>query len=209
MKFSFIWAAIALATMPIMTLAQGEADIQAGQAKSAICAACHGADGNSMVPQWPSLAGQHAVYLGRQIHLIKSNARSVPEMMALVSGLSDDDIRNIAAFYASQTMKVGVADESLVDTGGRLYKAGNSETGVPACMACHGPVGEGNPLAGYPALAGQHSVYTASMLNKFRDGTHWGEDDSPSMVMVGVSARLSDREIEAVSSYIQGLYPAE
>lgn len=209
MKFSFIWAAIALATMPITTMAQAEGDAQAGQAKSAICAACHGADGNSMVPQWPSLAGQHAPYLERQIALIKSNARPVPEMMAIAGGLTEQDIRDLAAYYSSQKPKVGVADASLVDAGRRLYQAGNAETGVPACMACHGPAGDGNPLAGYPALAGQHSVYTASMLNKYRDGNHWGEDDSASLVMVGVSARLTDREIEAVSSYIQGLYEAE
>lgn len=209
MKFSFIWAAIALTAMPITTLAQADADVQAGQAKSAICAACHGADGTSIMPQWPNLAGQHEAYLDRQINLIKSNARPVPEMMALVAGLTEDDIRNISAYYASQTPKVGVADASLVDAGRRMYQAGNADTGVPACMACHGPVGEGNPLAGYPALAGQHSVYTANMLNKFRDGNHWGEDDSSSLVMVGVSARMTDHEIEAVSSYIQGLYPAE
>lgn len=209
MKFSFIWAIIALAAMPITTMAQSEADLQAGQVTSVICAACHGADGNSVVPQWPNLAGQHAAYLERQVQLIKSNARQVPEMMAIAAGLTDADIRNLAAYYASQTPEVGVADASMVDAGRRLYQAGNAETGVPACMACHGPVGEGNPLSGYPVLAGQKSVYTAGMLNKFRDGMHWGEDDSSSLVMVGVAARLTDREIEAVSSYIQGLYPAE
>lgn len=208
MKFSFVWAAITLAVMPATTMAQ-EADIQAGQASSAICSACHGVDGNSAVPQWPSLAGQHAAYLERQITLIQSGARQVPEMMAIVAGLSEADIRNLAAYFASQTRKVGVANESMVDAGRRLYQAGNSDTGVPACMACHGPVGEGNPLAGYPSLAGQQSVYTAGMLNKFRDGTNWGEDDASSHVMVGVAARMTDREIEAVASYIQGLYPAE
>ena len=209
MKFSFIWAAIAVATMPITALAQEEADIQAGQAKAAICAACHGADGNSMVPQWPSLAGQHEAYIEKQIKLIKSNKRQVPEMMAIVGSLTDEDIRNIAAYYASQTPKVLVADEALVATGRRLFQAGNADTGVPACMACHGPAGRGNPIAGYPALAGQHSVYTEKMLNKYREGTYWGDDDTSSLVMVGVSARLTDAEIEAVSSYIQGLYPAE
>lgn len=209
MKFLFIWAIIALAAMPIATMAQSEADPQAGQAKSVTCSACHGADGNSAVPQWPNLAGQHTAYLERQIKLIMSNARPVPEMMAIVAGLTDADIRDLSAYFASQTPKVGVADASLVDAGRRVYQAGNAESGVPACMACHGPVGEGNPLSGYPALAGQKSVYTAGMLNKFRDGMHWGEGDSSSLVMVGVSARLTDREIEAVSSYIQGLYPAE
>ena len=208
MKFSFVWAAILLSTLP-MSASAAEGDAQAGQAASAVCAACHGADGNSMVPQWPSLAGQHAAYLERQIQLIKSGERSVPEMTAMVAGLSDADIKNLAAYFSTQTRKVGVADESLVDAGRRLYQAGNPDTGIPACMACHGPVGEGNPLSGYPALSGQHAVYSTNMLNKFRDGTTWGDEDASSQVMVGVSARLTDEEIEAVSSYIQGLYPAE
>jgi cytochrome c553 len=184
-------------------------DAQAGQASSAICSACHGADGNSTVPQWPSLAGQHAAYLERQMELIRSNARPVPEMTAIVSGLSDSDVRNLAAFYSGQTRKIGVADESLVESGRRIYQAGNAESGVPACMACHGPVGEGNPLSGYPALAGQQSVYNTNLLKRFRDGAHWGEEDAPSLVMVGVAARLTVKEIEAVSSYIQGLHKAE
>lgn len=211
MKFFFVWAAMALAVMPMSVTAQSEAggDAQAGQAKSVICAACHGADGNSVVPQWPSIAGQHPAYLERQITLIKSNARQVPEMMAIAANLTEADIRDLAAYYASQNRNIGVADPSKVDTGRRIYQAGNAETGVPACMACHGPVGEGNPLSGYPALAGQQAVYTAGMLNKFRDGLHWGEDDAPSLVMVGVAARMTDREIAAVANYIQGLYPAE
>lgn len=211
MKFSIVWAAIALSAMSTCAAAQTatEGDAQAGQASSAVCAACHGADGNSIVPQWPSLAGQHAAYLERQMELIKSNARPVPEMTAIVSGLSDSDVRNLAAFYSEQTRKIGVADESLAEAGRRLYQAGNAETGVPACMACHGPIGEGNPLSGYPALAGQQSVYNANLLKRFRDGEHWGEDDAPSLVMVGVAARLTDKEIEAVSSYIQGLHKAE
>lgn len=211
MRFSLTLAASALLALSTTALAQTaqEGDVQAGQASSAICSACHGADGNSVVPQWPNIAGQHEEYLVRQITLIKDNARPVPEMMAIVAGLSDSDIRNLAAFYASQTPKVGTADEALVETGGRIYKAGNAETGVPACMACHGPAGEGNPLSGYPMLAGQHAVYTASMLNRFRDGEHWGDGDASSMVMVGVANRLTDQEIEAVSNYIQGLYKAD
>jgi cytochrome c553 len=143
------------------------------------------------------------------MELIRSNARPVPEMTAIVSGLSDSDVRNLAACYSGQTRKIGVADESLVESGRRIYQAGNAESGVPACMACHGPVGEGNPLSGYPALAGQQSVYNTNLLKRFRDGAHWGEEDAPSLVMVGVAARLTVKEIEAVSSYIQGLHKAE
>ena len=161
------------------------------------------------MPQWPSIAGQHAQYLERQITLIKSGARPVPEMVALVAGLSEDDIRNISAYYSAQSATLGVTDEGLVDLGRRIYQAGNSETGVPACMACHGPIGEGNPLSNYPALAGQQSVYTVNMLKRFRDGENWGEDDVESHVMNGVAARLSDSESEAVASYILGLHKAQ
>jgi cytochrome c553 len=181
-------------------------DAAAGQAKSAICAACHGADGNSMVPNWPKLAGQHEAYLARQITLIQSGARMVPEMMGIVPGLTPQDIDDLAAYFASQQTSGGVADPAALEVGERVFRAGNPESGVPACMACHGPAGEGNPLAGYPALAGQHAVYTVTMLNRFRDGQNWGDADASSKVMNGVAAELTDDEIQAVSSYIQGLY---
>jgi cytochrome c553 len=188
-------------------LAKGDA--AAGQGKSAICAACHGVDGNSMVATWPKLAGQHEDYLTRQITLIKAGVRPVPEMAGITPGLSEQDIEDLAAYFASQTGNGGVADESLVELGARIYRAGNAETGVPACMACHGPAGEGNPLSGYPALAGQHAVYTASMLTRFKGGENWGEKDASSKVMNGVAARLTADEIQAVSSYIEGLHLAE
>lgn len=181
-------------------------DVSAGQAKSAICAACHGADGNSVVPNWPKLAGQHEQYLDRQISLIQSGARPVPEMLGIVPGLSGQDIADLAAWFAAQESSGGVADESLVALGERIFRAGNAESGVPACMACHGPAGEGNPLAGYPALAGQHAVYVGNMLTRFRSGENWGAEDASSQVMTGAASELTDAEIAAVSSYIQGLY---
>lgn len=211
MKFSYLAAALVLAALcdPAAAQAETQGDAAAGQAQSAVCAACHGPDGNSVVPQWPNLAGQHAGYFVRHMELIQSNARPVPEMTAIVANLTESDFRNLAAYFSSQAHKVGMTDKALVETGRRIYQAGNPETGVPACMACHGPIGEGNPLAGYPALAGQQPVYTAQMLTRYRSGEHWGEDDAPSLVMVGVAARLTDREIEAVASYVHGLYPAE
>ena len=198
--------AIASILMVISLQAVADGDASAGQAKSAICAACHGADGNSMVPNWPKLAGQHTAYLERQTGLIKSGARSVPEMMGIVAGMSEQDFKDISAYFSAQTPSPGVADESLATLGERIFKAGNMETGVPACMSCHGPAGEGNPLAGYPALAGQHSVYTSKMLTGFRNGESYGEFDAPSQIMNGAAAELSDNEIEAVASYIQGLF---
>jgi len=204
MKFFIRAAAGILALISLQAAAGGDAT--AGQAKSAICAACHGADGNSAVPNWPKLAGQHVAYIERQTALIKSGARSVPEMMGIVAGMSNQDLRDIAAYFASQSNNGGVADESIAALGQRIFRAGNAASGVPACMSCHGPAGEGNPLASYPALAGQHSVYTSKMLKGFRAGDNWGEDDGPSHIMNGSAAGLTDAEIEAVASYIQGLY---
>lgn len=189
--------------------ALAEGDAQAGQQKSATCAACHGVDGNSVVAMWPKIAGQHEQYLVRHIQLIKANARPVPEMYGIAQTLSEQDILDLAAYYAGQTMSPGVADEAQVPLGEQLYLAGNPEEGVPACVACHGPAGQGNPYAGYPWVAGQHATYTASMLNKYRDGAQWGPEDANSAVMVGVAKRLSDAEIAAVASYIEGLHRAE
>ena len=118
-----------------------EGDAAAGQAKSATCAACHGVDGNSAVPNWPKLAGQHEQYLARQIALIQSGKRPVPEMMGIVMGLSGEDIADLAAHFSAQQSSGGVADEVKVAPGERIFRAGNADSGVPACMACHGPAG--------------------------------------------------------------------
>ena len=188
-------------------LAMGNAD--AGQSKAAICAACHGVDGNSVVPNWPKLAGQHEAYLHRQLVLIKDGSRPVPEMAGIAMGLSDQDMADLAAYFASQTSTAGLADEALLAAGEKLYRAGDAEKDIPACTSCHGPAGEGNPLAGYPSLAGQHTVYSEKMLKGFRSGTTWGEDDSSSITMTQIANRLTDSEIQAVASYIQGLHAAE
>jgi cytochrome c553 len=188
-------------------LAMGDAD--AGQGKAAICAACHGIDGNSAVPNWPKLGGQHSAYLERQVSLVKSGNRQVPEMMGIVAALTDEDIADIAAYYSSQPVAAGLADETLLAAGEQIYRAGIAAKDVPACMSCHGPAGRGNPLSGYPSLAGQHAVYSEKMLKGFRAGTTWGEDDTNSITMTQVANRLTDNEIKAVSSYIQGLHTAE
>jgi cytochrome c553 len=203
---SFLLRAIASSLVLISMQAFAKGDVAAGQAKSAICAACHGVDGNSTVPNWPKLAGQHEKYMVRQVTLIKSGDRQVPEMLGIVPGLSDQDIEDLSAYFASQEAVPGVADQSQVMLGERIYRAGNAESGVPACMSCHGPAGEGNAPAGYPALAGQHSMYTSKMLTGFRAGENYGEDDASSQIMNGSASELSDEEIEAVASYIQGLY---
>lgn len=181
-------------------------DALEGQAQSAVCAACHGSDGNSTVPNWPKLAGQNEDYLVRQLELIQSGARPVPEMAGIVAGMNNQQFADISAYFASQTAKPGLAAESDIPIAQTLYKAGDPEIGAPACMSCHGPAGEGNPLAGYPHLAGQHAVYTEKMLKGFRNGTTWGLDDTNSTIMVGVVNRLSDAQIKALASYIQGLH---
>jgi len=193
-----------LITLPI--LAAGDAD--AGKTKSAICAACHGADGNSVVPLWPKIAGQHSRYIKRQLSLIKDGARGVPEMAGIVISLSDQDMADLAEYFSSQTRTTGLADDRTLAVGERIYRAGNISTNVPACMTCHGPLGEGNPLVPYPALAGQHATYTEKMLRGFSTGTTWGAEDESSNVMAGVALRLTNAEITAVSLYIQGLRAA-
>lgn len=181
-------------------------DVARGEAKAVVCAACHGVDGNSSNPEWPKLAGQHELYTARQLALYKSGARDNAIMLGFSATLSAQDMRDIGAYFAAQTLAPGVADESLVAAGERLYRGGNAPSGVPACMACHGPSGRGNPFSGYPALAGQHADYTATMLRAFRDGLVLGRDDDANAVMAGVARMMTDAEIEAVSSYIEGLY---
>ena len=191
-----------LISLPVFAI--GDAD--AGQGKAAVCAACHGVDGNSMVPNWPKIAGQHAPYLQRQLILIRDGNRPVPEMAPIAANLSDQDMADLAAYFSGQTISAGLTDEALRASGELLYRGGNSETDIPACMSCHGPAGEGNPLSGYPNLAGQHSVYSEKMLTGYRAGTTWGADDASSNIMTGVANRLTDTEIKAVASYIQGLH---
>lgn len=206
MKHFLQFATVLSLLVSLPVFAAGDAN--AGQAKTAVCAACHGADGNSVVANWPKIAGQHASYLERQLGLIKSGGRAVPEMAGIVMGLSDQDMADISAYYAGQVSTPGLTDGALLARGEQLYRSGNSLTDVPACMACHGPAGEGNPLAAYPAVAGQHSVYNEKMLKGFRAGSMWGEDDAASKIMTDVTLRLTDAEIKAVASYMQGLHNA-
>jgi cytochrome c553 len=194
-----------LVSLPVLAMG----DATAGQGKAAVCAACHGADGNSVVPNWPKLAGQHAAYLERQLILVKAGKRPIPEMAGIAMSLSEQDMADLAAYFATQQVKAGLTDEALLAQGELLYRSGNPATDIPACMSCHGPAGEGNPLSGYPSLAGQHSAYSEKMLKGFRAGQMWGEDDASSKMMTEVAKRLSDDEIKAVSNYLQGLYAVE
>lgn len=194
-----------------MNLAVAGGDAAAGQTKSAVCGACHGTDGNSMVPNFPNLAGQSESYTVKQLKDMKAGLREVPEMMAIVAGLSEQDMADLAAYYAKQTPKGGAADPALVELGQQVFRAGNPTSGVAACAACHGSTGKGMAEAGFPSLAGQHAAYTEVQLKAFRAaGREDAEgkrrtNDGEAKMMQATAARLSDKEIKALASYINGL----
>lgn len=175
-----------------------------GQDKVAVCSACHGSDGNSVVGLWPSLAGQNEKYLTKQLRLVKSGDRVIASMTGLLDNLEDSDLEDIAAYYASQKNTVGQTDESKVELGRKLYYAGNLEKGVPACSACHSPRGLCNAPAAYPLLSGQQPEYVAKALKDYRSGARVNED--PSKIMAAIAYKLDDEEIEALSSFVHGLY---
>lgn len=185
-------------------------DAEKGKALSGTCMACHGMDGNSVNPIWPSIAGQHEKYIERQLHLFKSGERASANMAPMVAALSDQDMKDLAAFFASQTMKLKAADPEMVELGQSIYQGGIKDRNIPACMACHGPTGQGNPLSGYPALANQHAPYTVNELKLYRAGRVIEGSDNPNdKVMAEVAKYLSDEEITALASYIQGLQKAK
>jgi len=193
-----------LLTLGITGVAHAAGDAAAGQAKAAVCGACHGPDGNSMAPNFPKLAGQGEKYLGKQLHDIKSGKRQVLEMTGLLTNLSDQDLADIAAYFASQKGSVGAADPKVVARGEELFRGGKLDQGMPACTGCHSPNGAGNAAAGFPHLGGQHAQYVAKQLTDFREGNRTNDGDT--LVMRSIAAKLSNKDIEAVSSYIQGLH---
>jgi len=167
-----------------------------------ICAACHGADGNSPLPMNPSLAGQHPEYLFKQLNEFKSGNRNNAVMMGMVAGLSAEDMRNLSAYYAAQKLSEAAAkDKNLVAQGRKLFRGGNLATGVAACAGCHSPNGAGIPSQ-YPRLAGQHPEYVVAQLKAFRAGERANDTNN---MMRAVAARLTDKEIAAVAEYLSGL----
>jgi cytochrome c553 len=193
---------LSMATAMVSSVAVAGGDAAAGKAKSAMCAGCHMADGNSVNGMWPKLAGQHESYIIKQLQDFKAGDRVDPTMQPMAAGLSEDDMANLAAFYSSQALKGGEADPALVEKGKEIFMSGNMATGVAACSACHAPNGVGNPAANFPALQGQHADYTVKTLKDFRAGNR--ANDAGKM-MQGVAAKMTDDEIAAVASYIQGL----
>ncbi|MBN4075764.1 MAG: cytochrome c4 [SAR86 cluster bacterium] len=174
-----------------------------GSSKVVVCGACHGASGNDVVvPGAARLGGQNQRYLYKQLQDIKSGARDIALMAGQLNSLSDQDLADIAAHYASLEEARGAAEESALVLGQTLYRAGNADIGVAACSACHSPTGAGNNGAGYPALRGQDPAYTESQLRAFRDGTR---NNDLAAVMQDNVARLNDAEIQALASYVAGL----
>ncbi|NCE88825.1 cytochrome c4 [Pseudomonas sp. L13] len=181
-------------------------DATAGQAKAAVCGACHGPDGNSPAPNFPKLAGQGERYLSKQMHDIKDGKRTVLEMTGLLTNLSDQDLADLAAYFASQKGSVGAADPKLVARGEQLFRGGNLEKGLPACTGCHSPTGAGIAAAGFPHLSGQHATYIAKQLTDFRKEEAGRANDGDAAIMRTIARKLSDEDIAALSSYIQGLH---
>ena len=207
MMRSAIVAGLALGLLAIGAFASGDA--ATGKLKAAVCSACHGADGNSVNAIWPKLAGQGAPYQMRQVMAIRSqHGRANPEaatMVPMIANLSEADLTDISAFFATQVSTVEAADPDLAVAGRRLYQAGDVSRNIPSCMSCHGPGGRGNLLAAFPQLGGQFAAYSAKQLRAYRDGSRTTD---PAGMMRDIASRLTDADIEAVSEYLSGLYQA-
>jgi cytochrome c553 len=206
MKLSSLFAIAGLALVSTQIHAESLVDgsIDAGKARALTCTACHGPEGNSVNPSWPNIAGQSADYLLAQLKAFKEGRRADPLMSSQAMLLSDEDMANLAVYFESLPAAAqAIADESLLERGEALYRGGNKENEASACLACHGPTGRGNPAAKYPALQGQHATYTAKQLHAYASGGR--TTDSKTRMMRDIAASLSDDDIAAVSSYVQGL----
>jgi cytochrome c553 len=204
MKLQRLAFSIVLSGLAFSSPVLGEGSAEEGQAKSTPCVACHGVNGNSANPEWPSLAGQSAPYIVKQLKAFKAGERQNPLMTPMAQPLSDDDIEDLAAYYSQQTRTGLEAEPSKVAEGQRLYRGGDPVAGIPACTACHGPSGKGIAAAGYPSLQSQHATYVAAQLRAYRAGTRT-TDQSHNRMMRDVANRLTDAQIDAVAQYVQGL----
>lgn len=179
-------------------------DYQAGQEKSTICAVCHGPKGVSVNPAWPSLAGQHAAYLAKQLHDFKNTQiRDAPTMAPMVADLSEQDMNDLAVFYASLPLPEGTTPKKYLKRGEQLYRGGDFSKHITACIACHGPTGNGNAQANFPVLSGQQAVYTAQQLQAFKDNKRSNDLNA---IMRDISARMGPDDMQAVANYVAGLH---
>ena len=177
--------------------------VEAGQAKAAACMACHGMDGNSANPEWPSLAGQHSSYIVKQLKHFKAGERQNVLMAPMAMILADQDMEDLAAYFSAQKLlATGETEPSKLQLGKKIYLAGIASKGVPACSGCHGPSGSGIAGAAFPQIGGQHAVYAALQLRNYKSGARATD---PNSMMRTITSRLTDEEIDAVASYLQGM----
>jgi len=195
-----VLGSISLLAAPAALAATGDAE--AGAQKAAVCGACHGMNGNSVNPEWPNLASQHAGYIAAQLALFKQGVRTNMIMAPNAMLLSDQDMADLAAYFSRQALQGLEADPSSYKAGEKLYRAGDAARGLPACIACHGPSGEGNGPAQYPSLRGQHSLYAYNQLKAYASGERKAVSNG---MMQAIAPKLSDEEMRAVASYLQGL----
>jgi cytochrome c553 len=208
---AFAVAAFAAAPAYAEDAVKGSAD--AGATKAAVCTACHGVNGNSVNPEWPTLAGQNAAYIREQLAMFKAKKRNNPVMAPIIEPLNEQDFADLAEYFAAQTPTGLEADPSYWKAGEALYRSGDVTRNIPACTACHGPAGQGNAASGYPALRAQHSVYTVKQLqdyltqNRYRDPNDANNVHTTrnSVMMTTIAARLTPEDIRNLASYLQGL----
>lgn len=198
-------AGVALICAAPTALADGDA--AAGAKLTTACQACHGTDGNGLAPNYPNIAGQNERYLFRQLQMIQNDTRSAPLMAGQLNGMSETDLRNIAAFYAAKDPKLAQAqgDDEQIALAQQLYRGGSMEKGIAACTACHSPSGSGNAPAGFPRISGQSPEYTIEQLTNYREGRR-DTDEEYGAMMRQVAANLNDTEIAALADYLQGLH---
>lgn len=197
------------ADAPASPLDGAKADV--GATKAAVCGACHGVNGNSQNPEWPNLAGQSPTYINEQLHLFKTNVRVNPVMKPILDTVNEADFKDLSVYFAAQTPAGLEADPSYWKAGEKLYRKGDPARNIPACAACHGPVGRGNLAAAYPALRAQHSVYTVKQLNDYAKDTRYpgATPEKPAtpnaIIMSTIAKRLTAEDIRDVASYVQGM----
>lgn len=201
MKRFWIYAAVISGAIA-GNAALAEANAQSGAAKAVICQACHGANGNSVNPEWPSLAGLGADYIAEQLQAFKEGRRKSPIMMPMAAPLSSQDMADLGAHFGGLVNTGLNADPAYWQAGEKLYRGGDKAREIPACMACHGPTGRGNEAAKFPALRGQEGVYVVNQLNDYASGAR---PPGPGGIMPTVAKRLSADDIRNLSSYVQGL----
>lgn len=200
-KIMLVATAYLVLSSVIPIMAAGNA--AAGKSKAAVCAACHGADGNSPSNMFPKMAGQGEAYLLKQLTDFKSGIRKNAIMQPMIAALTEQDMADLAAYFSGNKTTEGGTPKEFLEDGQALYRGGNKATGVPACMACHGPTGAGIPAAKWPALSGQHASYIEAQLNAFASGTR---SNDPNKMMRDIATKMTANEIKAVAAYASGLH---